>query len=133
MVTVLRDVTDLRRADEELRSNYDKLRQAEEVVRQDRDRLNLIIENVGDPIMVCDRDAKVVLLDPLAQDLLGSENSRARAAHAQPGEAGCLRHEVHLLLFRPGEHPIQLTHPEPRIRRWNTTRARARSMTSVAW
>ena len=77
MVTVLRDVTDLRRADEELRSNYDKLRQAEEVVRQDRDRLNLIIENVGDPIVVCDRDAKVVLLDPLAQDLLGSENSRS--------------------------------------------------------
>ncbi len=77
MVTVLRDVTDLRRADEELRFNYDKLRQAEEVVRQDRDRLNLIIENVGDPIMVCDRDAKVVLLDPLAQDLLGSENSRS--------------------------------------------------------
>ena len=76
MVTVLRDVTDLRRADEELRSNYDKLRQAEEVVRQDRDRLNLIIENVGDPIMVCDKDAKVVLLDPLAHDLLGSENSR---------------------------------------------------------
>lgn len=76
MVTVLRDVTDLRRADEELRSNYDKLRQAEEVVRQDRDRLNLIIENVGDPIVVCDRDAKVVLLDPLAQELLGSDNDR---------------------------------------------------------
>ena len=78
MVTVLRDVTDLRRADEELRANYDRLRQAEEVVRQDRDRLNLIIENVGDPIVVCDRDAKVVLLDPLAQDLLGSEKGRNR-------------------------------------------------------
>jgi signal transduction histidine kinase len=77
MVTVLRDVTDLRRADEELRANYDRLRQAEEVVRQDRDRLNLIIENVGDPIVVCDRDAKVVLLDPLAQDLLGSEKARS--------------------------------------------------------
>ena len=77
MVTVLRDVTDLRRADEELRFNYDKLRQAEEIVRQDRDRLNLIIENVGDPIVVCDRDAKVVLLDPLAQDLLGSEKNRS--------------------------------------------------------
>ncbi len=77
MVTVLRDVTDLRRADDELRANYDRLRQAEEVVRQDRDRLNLIIENVGDPIVVCDRDAKVVLIDPLAQDLLGSEKGRS--------------------------------------------------------
>ena len=76
MVTVLRDVTDLRRADEELRANYERLSQAEEVVRQDRDRLNLIIENVGDPIVVCDRDAKAVLLDPLAQDLFGTEKSR---------------------------------------------------------
>jgi signal transduction histidine kinase len=76
MVSVLRDVTDLRRADEELRANYEKLRQAEEVVRQDRDRLNLVIENVGDPIVVCDRDAKVALLDPLAQELLGTEQSR---------------------------------------------------------
>ncbi len=53
-VTVMRDVTDLRRADQELRLNYEKLSEAEEVVRQDRDRLNLIIENVGDPIVVCD-------------------------------------------------------------------------------
>ncbi len=77
MVTVLRDVTDLRRADEELRANYERLSHAEEVVRQDRDRLNLIIENVGDPIVVCDRDAKAVLQDPLAQDLFGTERSRA--------------------------------------------------------
>ncbi len=73
MVTVMRDVTDLRRADQELRSNYDKLRAAEELVRQDRDRLNVIIESVGDPIVVCDGSAKVVLLDPLAQNLFGSE------------------------------------------------------------
>src|SRR5438270_982107 len=71
MVTVMRDVTDLRRADQELRTNYEKLRAAEEVVRQDRDRLNVIIESVGDPIVVCDGSAKVVLLDPLAQNLFG--------------------------------------------------------------
>ncbi len=72
MVTVMRDVTDLRRADQELQFNYEKLRNAEDVVRQDRDRLNLIIENVGDPIVVCDSDAKPVLLDPLAQRLFAS-------------------------------------------------------------
>ena len=71
MVTVMRDVTDLRRADQELRTNYEKLRAAEEVVRQDRDRLNVIIESVGDPIVVCDGSAKIVLLDPLAQNLFG--------------------------------------------------------------
>jgi signal transduction histidine kinase len=71
-VTVMRDVTDLRRADQELWVNYDKLREAEEMVRQDRDRLNLIIENVGDPIVVCDSAACIVLVDPLAQELFGS-------------------------------------------------------------
>lgn len=71
MVTVMRDVTDLRRADQEVRSNLQKLRDAEEVVRQDRDRLNLVIENVGDPIVVADGAAKVVLLDPLAKELFG--------------------------------------------------------------
>ena len=30
--------------------------------------MNLVIENVGDPIVVCDRDAKVALLDPLASN-----------------------------------------------------------------
>ncbi|HUS18288.1 MAG TPA: ATP-binding protein [Terriglobales bacterium] len=72
MVTVMRDVTDLRRADQELQANYEKLRIAEDIVRQDRDRLNLVIENVGDPIVVADSDAKTVLLDPLAQALFGA-------------------------------------------------------------
>ncbi|ABF41404.1 PAS/PAC sensor signal transduction histidine kinase [Candidatus Koribacter versatilis Ellin345] len=80
MVTVMRDVTELRRADEELRQNYELLTAAEEVVRQDRDRLNLIIENVGDPIVVCDKDAKIVLLDPLAAELFGEQDKGARTA-----------------------------------------------------
>jgi signal transduction histidine kinase len=71
MVTVMRDVTDLRRADMEVRANLDKLRVAEEVVRQERDRLNLVIENVGDPIIVADNSAKIVLLDSLAKELFG--------------------------------------------------------------
>jgi signal transduction histidine kinase len=72
MVTVMRDVTDLRRADQEVRANLEKLRAAEEVVRQDRDRLNLVIENVGDPIIVADNSARIVLLDTLAKELFGS-------------------------------------------------------------
>ncbi len=81
MVTVMRDVTELRRADDELRQNYELLTAAEEVVRQDRDRLNLIIENVGDPIIVCDKDAKIVLVDPLAQELFGEEQRERQAVH----------------------------------------------------
>src|SRR5437764_916469 len=86
MVTVMRDVTDLRRADQEVRANLDKLRAAEEVVRQDRDRLNLVIENVGDPIVVADNSAKIVLLDPLAKELFGTGN-RVRAPQVVKNEA----------------------------------------------
>jgi signal transduction histidine kinase len=55
-----------------VRANLEKLRAAEEVVRQDRDRLNLVIENVGDPIIVADNSARIVLLDALAKELFGS-------------------------------------------------------------
>lgn len=80
LVTVMRDVTDLRRADQELRASVNKLREAEEVVRQDRDRLNLVIENVGDPIIVADSAAKVVLLDALAKELFGEDQQESNAA-----------------------------------------------------
>ncbi len=112
MVSVLRDVTDLRRADEELRANYDRLRQAEEVVRQDRDRLNLVIENVGDPIVVCDRDAKVTLLDPRAQELLGSEKGRT-ALHVRNQATLDAYITQFTYSFSDRESaPITLTHPD---------------------
>src|SRR5437588_7966318 len=76
VVTVMREVTDLRRAEQEVRANLEKLQAAEEVVRQDRERLNLVIENVGDPIVVADNSARIVLLDPLAKELFGSGETR---------------------------------------------------------
>src|SRR5579859_1289145 len=71
LVTVMRDVTDLRRADQEFRTSMERLREAQEVVRQDRDLMHMVIENVGDPIIVADGSARVVLLDSLAQELFG--------------------------------------------------------------
>jgi signal transduction histidine kinase len=111
MVTVLRDVTDLRRADEELRANYEKLRQAEEVVRQDRDRLNLVIENVGDPIVVCDRDAKVALLDPLALELLGSESGRSTLNMRNQAKLDAYITKFTYSFSDRESAPIQLTSP----------------------
>jgi signal transduction histidine kinase len=68
-VTVLREKEG---SQEEVRSNLERLRTAEELVRQDRDRLNLVIENVGDPIIVADNFAKITLLDSLARELFDS-------------------------------------------------------------
>ena len=111
MVTVLRDVTDLRRADEELRANYEKLRQAEEVVRQDRDRLNLVIENVGDPIVVCDRDAKIALLDPLASDLLGPQHGRSALHMRNQAKLDAYITKFTYSFSDRESAPLQLTHP----------------------
>ena len=51
---MLRNVTDLRRATEEIEENYRKLRAAEAEARAERDRLDLIIDSVADPILVTD-------------------------------------------------------------------------------
>ena len=54
VVSILRNVTDLRRASEEIEENYRRLRVAEVQARAESDRLNLIIDSVADPIVVTD-------------------------------------------------------------------------------
>src|SRR5207253_2835299 len=78
LVTVMRDVTDLRKADQEVRANLEKLMQAEEIVRQDRDRMSLVIEAVGDPIIVADNAGKPVQFDSLAAQLFGKVGEDVR-------------------------------------------------------
>jgi PAS domain S-box-containing protein len=83
LVSIFRDVTDLREANEELARNFAKLQHAEEGSRRERDRLDLIIENVGHPIVVCDSAGNFILFNRRAE-LLFQENSSSnfRAAAA---------------------------------------------------
>jgi PAS domain S-box-containing protein len=60
VVSILRNVTDLHRATEEIEQNYQKLRLAEAEIRQERDRLDLIIDSVADPIVVSDPGGAIV-------------------------------------------------------------------------
>src|SRR5207244_2900655 len=60
IVSILRNVTDLRRATQEIEENYRKLRLAEADARAERDRLDLIIDSVADPILVTDSNANIV-------------------------------------------------------------------------
>jgi PAS domain S-box-containing protein len=69
MVSVLRDVTDLKRATTELEHQFQRLRHAEQKSRRERDRLNLILENVGDPILVTDAESNIILLNREAERL----------------------------------------------------------------
>ena len=73
LVSIFRDVTDLREANEELARNFIKLQHAEAESRRERDRLDLIIENVGHPIVVCDSAGNFILFNRRAE-LLFQEN-----------------------------------------------------------
>ena len=69
IVSVLRNITDLRRATEQIEENYQKLRVAEAAARAERDRLNLIIDSVADPIIVTDQGGSTVLMNAPAEEM----------------------------------------------------------------
>ena len=80
LVSIFRDVTDLRRANEELARNFVKLQQAESEARRERDRLDLILEHVGQPIAVCDTAGKFILFNRRAELLFQERDGMPAAA-----------------------------------------------------
>ncbi|HEY8227612.1 MAG TPA: ATP-binding protein [Pyrinomonadaceae bacterium] len=81
LVSIFRDVTDLREANEELARNFQKLQEAESESSRERDRLDLIIENVGHPIVVCDSAGNFILFNRPAE-LLFQQNDSFRPSAA---------------------------------------------------
>ena len=75
LVSIFRDVTDLREANEELARNFIKLSQAESEARRERDRLDLIIENVGHPVVVCDASGNFILFNHRAELLFQRDDA----------------------------------------------------------
>lgn len=73
LVSVFRNVTDLKQTNEELERNYSKIQQAEAEARRERDRLNLIIANVGHPIVVFDASGNFILFNHRAEMLFRQE------------------------------------------------------------
>src|SRR5258707_2266585 len=69
VVTILRNVNDLRRTTIELEENYRRLRTAEAEVRAERDRLDLIINSVAEPILVTDPEGKILMMNDPAEKL----------------------------------------------------------------
>ncbi len=87
-VSVLRDVTDLRRAANELERQVQRVRLAEIEAKRERDRLNLILENVADPILVTDDRSNIVLMNKEAEQLFEADDSQSweRAATVQAND-----------------------------------------------
>src|SRR5229473_6855977 len=69
VVSILRNVTDLRAATEQIKENYRRLKLAEADVRAERDRLDLVIDSVADPILVTDPSGKILLMNAPAERL----------------------------------------------------------------
>ena len=85
VVSILRNVTDLRRASEEIEENYRKMRIAEVQARAESDRLNLIIDSVADPIVVTDAAGATSLMNEPAERLFTLPAARERRSSS----AGC--------------------------------------------
>jgi signal transduction histidine kinase len=62
-VSVLTNITDLRHATEQVTQNVHRLQTAEEEIRLERDRLNLIMRSVPNPITLLDIDNQPILMN----------------------------------------------------------------------
>ena len=85
IVSVLRNVSDLRRATEEIEANYTRQRVAEAEARAERDRLDLIIDSVADPIVVTDPSGNIQMMNAPANRLF----TASHPAPARTSSSGC--------------------------------------------
>jgi signal transduction histidine kinase len=95
-VAVLRNITDLRRATEQVTQNVHRLQTAQEAIRLERDRLNLIMRSVPNPIMLLDTDNQPILMNHEAVRMfraVGPDGHRGRRAQV------CLNNEAKFTSF----------------------------------
>ncbi|HTM26771.1 MAG TPA: ATP-binding protein [Vicinamibacterales bacterium] len=116
VVSILRNVTDLARAKEEIEESYRTLRIAQAEVRDERHRLDLIIDSVADPILVTDQEGDIVLMNTPAERLFNAPGVENEAGQRRVRANGAnLTSFVSNVLTRSGEQryrgEIQLTDP----------------------
>ena len=116
VVSILRNITDLARAREEIEESYRTLRLAQAEVRDERHRLDLIIDSVADPILVTDPEGDIVLLNEPAERLFTIPITAHESAQRNVRANGAnFTSFVSNVLTRTGEQryrgEIQLTDP----------------------
>ncbi|RPH60386.1 MAG: PAS domain-containing sensor histidine kinase, partial [Acidobacteria bacterium] len=80
VVSILRNISDLRQATQQIDENYARLRIAEADARAERDRLNLIIDSVADPIVVTDEEGAISLMNAPAERLFSARTGSGEEA-----------------------------------------------------
>jgi PAS domain S-box-containing protein len=116
VVSILRNITDLARAREEIEESYRTFRIAQAEVRDERHRLDLIIDSVADPILVTDPEGDIVLMNEPAERIFNVPSSAAEATQRNVRANGAnLTSFVSNVLTRTGEQrysgEIQLADP----------------------
>jgi signal transduction histidine kinase len=95
-VCVLTNITDLRHANEQVTQNVHRLHSVEEEIRLERDRLNLVLRSVPNPIILLDIDNQPILMNHEALRLFQAsavESHRGRRAQV------CLTNEARFTSF----------------------------------
>jgi signal transduction histidine kinase len=89
IVSILRNVGDLRQATEQIEENLRRLRGAEAEARAEKDRLDLILDSVGDPILVTNPAGAIVMMNPPAERLFtaGEGASSEQQARVRANDA----------------------------------------------
>jgi signal transduction histidine kinase len=88
VVSVLRNVTDLGRARLELENNYRRLMEAEAQMRTERNRLDLLVDSVADPIIVTDQVGDILMTNaPAERFFTASEGGKERSRRVQANVA----------------------------------------------
>ena len=80
VVSVLRNVTDLGRARQELEENYRRLMEAQVQMRTERNRLDLLVDSVGDPIIVTDPAGDILMTNSPAERFFTPDESGSKDA-----------------------------------------------------
>jgi PAS domain S-box-containing protein len=109
-LSILRNITDLKRAVTELEAQFQRSRIAEERVREEWERLNATLENVGDPILVTDERSNIILMNREGERLFdvpaGSmqDSSQRRAVRANDTKFTSAMSD---LLLRPEQRRVE--------------------------
>jgi PAS domain S-box-containing protein len=78
VVSVLKDVTDIRHMTEELARSAERIQTADLQIRAERDRLDLVLQSVPNPIIVVDNENEILTLNAAAQHLFEATRSSGR-------------------------------------------------------
>ena len=78
VVSVLKDVTDIRHMTEELARSAERIQTADLQIRAERDRLDLVLRSVPNPIIVVDNDNEILTLNAAAQHLFAPTREGGR-------------------------------------------------------